>query len=136
MVEGHQVLLDLLLVNPHLVTSNAIRSSLSVLSRSVVFVLHHALLFLVRNAAYLEFVNDFHLGFGGTVRTDHSRLHVLRIVVIGSSLLTSFKTLNSMIGPSHAASVKLKLRMVRLVLRGGGVRILLAQGQLTSLILT
>jgi len=92
-------------------------ASLSVLSGSVVFVLQHALLFLVGDAADLQFVDDVHLRFGRAVRGDRSRVRILRIVVIDSSLLVSFKTLNSVIGPSHTASVELKLCVIGLVLR-------------------
>lgn len=102
MVERHQIFLDTVLVDAHL-SASRIGSSLRVLRRSV-FVLYHVLLFLMVHSSHLKPVYDFHLR-SRTVRVKRSWVHVLRIVLVGPSLLVSFNTRSSLIGTTHAASI-------------------------------
>lgn len=131
MVQGHQVLLNPLLVQLHVVASNAVRAALSVLSGPRIFVLQHALLLLVCHPAYLKFVYDFHLRLGGAIDGAGPGLKMLGGIFIDPALMVG-----TLIRSAHAASIDLHLGVVRLVLRGGrAVPDLPAQRQLSSLIL-
>ena len=101
----------------------------------MVFVLHHALLFLVGEATDVEFVDDIHLRFGGASNTNNSRVHILRIVVIDSLLLIALIPLPPLVGASHTTSIELKLRAIGLVLRRGCLPVLLAKRHLSTLLL-